>query len=197
MCDTSFLHKSPTEQRTSRMFYYTAAEQLYCAQRYITTALGGEVHRIFYLCPVILHASRTAIVYGHCLNSVIFLQASPYSSEKILTNKRVMDENSGQAVRSSRQTAFGHPAPWGADWASYSIRMRSHSQAEQGGQSSGPFPQCPVPAAPVLALSPCSQTEGPGKCSVLCIAPHSGRTLACSLKVWLYRSALSGSLWWF
>lgn len=123
MCDTSFLHKSPTEQRTSKMFYYTAAEQLYCAQSYIITALGGEVHRIFFLCPVILHASRTAIVYGHCLNSVIFLQASPCSSEKILTNKRMRTLGKQSGLQGKLLLATLHlgeqigpvvPSGWGA-----------------------------------------------------------------------------------
>ena len=47
MCDTSFLHKAPGEQRASGVFYRAAAEQSHRAQKYVPTALGGEVHRIF------------------------------------------------------------------------------------------------------------------------------------------------------
>lgn len=79
------------------------------------------------------------------------------------TNKRIMDQNSGQAIKSSGQTAFGQPAPRGPARASCSIR---------GAAEQWPFEKSPVPAVPALALGPRSQTEGPDNWCGLRIVPH-------------------------
>lgn len=97
MCDSSFVHKSPEEQRASGVFYRAAAEQSHCAHRCDTTALGGEFHRIF-LCGVqyLPMPAGFAMVYALFQHFDVPPRMSPFLRNP--TNKCMMDQNSGQVI---------------------------------------------------------------------------------------------------
>lgn len=86
------------------------------------------------------------------------------------TNKRITDQNSGQAISHQGKLLLASPCLGeqpGPAAPSEELQLSAGRRAEQW-----PFEKSPVPAVPALALSPRSQTKGPDNWCGLCIVPH-------------------------